>query len=60
MKNKLTLHYVIAVAAIVVLSWAVYLLVQNPERTKSLMITIVGCLVVIVGQFLIIRQKKSR
>ena len=58
-KNKLLLHYIIGIAAIVVFLVALYLIYQDPQRTKSLLITIVACALVAVGQFLIIRQKKK-
>ncbi|MNQ69454.1 hypothetical protein D3C85_840580 [compost metagenome] len=60
MKNKLTLHYVIGIAAFAIVLYALYLLYLNPERTRSLIVTIVGCSLVAVGQILIIRQKKSK
>jgi hypothetical protein len=60
MKNKLTLHYVIGIVAFAIALYALYLLYLNPERTKSLIITIIGCTLVGVGQMLIIRQKSSR
>ncbi len=58
MKNKLTIHYIIAVVAFAIVVYGLYLLYLNPERTKSLIITIIGCTVVGVGQIFIIRQKK--
>ena len=60
MKNRLTIHYVIAAAAFAVVFCAIYMLYIDPERIKSLMITIIGCALVGVGQILIIRQKKSK
>lgn len=57
--NKLVLHYIIAAAAIVVVLYALYLLYQNPERIRFLILTIIACAVVALGQILIIRQKKS-
>lgn len=57
--NKLTIHYIIGVAAVLVLLVALFMLYKDPARTKSLILTIIGCAVVAVGQFLIIRQKKS-
>jgi len=57
--NKLTLHYIIAAAAIVVVLYALYLLYQDPERIRFLILTIIACAVVALGQILIIRQKKS-
>ncbi len=59
MKNKLTIHYVIAAAAFVVVFCALYLLFLDPERITSLLVTIIGCSLVGVGQVLIIRQKKK-
>jgi len=60
MKNRLTIHYIIGIAALAVTGWALYLLSQDLERTRSLILTIIGGIVVAVGQFLIIRQKKSK
>lgn len=60
MKNKLTIHYIIAVVAIAIVVYALYLLYLNPERAKSLIITIIGCSLVGVGQVLIIRQKRKK
>lgn len=57
--NKLILHYIIAAAAIVVVFYALYLLYQDPERIRFLILTIIACAVVALGQILIIRQKKS-
>ncbi|RWU07393.1 hypothetical protein [Pedobacter chitinilyticus] len=57
--NKLTLHYMIAAAAIAVVLYALYLLYQDPERIRFLILTIIACAVVALGQILIIRQKKS-
>ena len=59
MKNKLILHYIIGIVAFAIAIYALYLLYLNPERTKSLLIIIIGCAVVAVGQILIIRQKKK-
>lgn len=59
MRDRVWLHYLIGAMALGVMFWAMYLLIQNPERMKFLAITIVGCLVVAVGQFLIIRQKRK-
>lgn len=59
MKNKLTLHYVIAFAAMLIVIYALFLLFQDPERTRSLLLTIIGCAVVGVGQILIIRSKRK-
>lgn len=59
MKNKLTIHYIIGIAAVLVVFCAFYLLYQEPQKTKSLILTIVGCAVVAVGQFIIIKQKKK-
>jgi len=60
MKTKLALHYIIGIAALGIAFYALYLLYLDPERTKSLIITIIGCSLVAVGQVLIIRQKKSK
>ncbi|MFN0290665.1 hypothetical protein [Pedobacter helvus] len=60
MKNRVTLHYVIAAAAFAVVACALYLLYINPDQIKSLIITIIGCSLVGVGQILIIRQKKKQ
>lgn len=49
----------IAAAAIVVVLYALYLLYQDPERIRFLILTIIACAVVALGQILIIRQKKS-
>lgn len=57
--NKLTVHYIIAAVAIVVVLYALYLLYQDPERIRFLILTIIACAVVALGQILIIRQKKS-
>jgi len=59
MKNRLTLHYVIAAAAFAVVFCALYMLYLDPDRIKSLMITIIGCALVGVGQILIIKKKKA-
>jgi len=59
MKNRFTIHYVIAAAAFAVVFCALYLLYLDPERIKSLVITIIGCSLVGVGQILIIRQKRK-
>jgi len=61
MKNsKLTIHYILAIAAIVVLLYALYMLYQDPERVRFLLLTIIACAIVALGQILIIRQKKSQ
>ena len=57
--NKLALHYMIAAAAILVVLYALYLLYQDPGRIRFLILTIVACAVVALGQILIIRQKKK-
>ena len=59
-KNRLALHYVIGIAALAVFIAALYLLYQDPERVRSLMLTIVACALVAVGQFLIIRKNKGK
>ena len=53
------LHYVIAFAAMLIVIYALFLLFQDPERTRSLLLTIIGCAVVGVGQILIIRNKRK-
>ena len=57
--NKLLLHYIIGIAALIVLLAALYFIYDDPQRTKSLMITTIACALVAVGQFLIIKQKKK-
>ncbi|WP_343530533.1 hypothetical protein [Pedobacter sp.] len=57
--NKLIIHYIIAVAAMAVVLYALFLLYQDPERIRFLILTIIACAVVTLGQILIIRQKKS-
>ena len=59
MKSKLLLHYIIGFAALSVFLGALYLLYQDPQRVRSLILTIVACALVAVGQFLIIRRKKK-
>jgi hypothetical protein len=56
--NKLTIHYIIAAAAVLVVLYALYLLYQDPGRIRFLILTIIACAVVALGQILIIRQKK--
>jgi len=58
MKNRLTIHYIIAIAAFAIVLCAAYLLYQEQQH-RSLWLTIVACSIVGVGQILIIRQKKS-
>ncbi len=58
--NKLTLHYVIAAAALLVLLYALYLLYQDPLRIRFLIITIIACSLVALVQILIVRQKRSQ
>lgn len=53
------LHYIIAFAAMLIVIYALFLLFQDPERTRSLLLTIIGCAVVGVGQILIIRNKRK-
>lgn len=57
--NKLIIHYVIAVAAMAVVLYALFMLYQDPGRIRFLILTIIACAVVALGQILIIRQKKS-
>lgn len=57
--NKLIIHYIIAVVAMAVVLYALFLLYQDPERIRFLILTIIACAVVTLGQILIIRQKKS-
>jgi hypothetical protein len=59
MKNNFTLHYIIGVAALAVAFYALYLLYQNNELNRSLILTVVACLMVAVGQLIIIRQKRK-
>ena len=59
-KNRLALHYVIGIAALAVFFAALYLLYQDPGRVRSLILTIVACALVAVGQFLIIRKNKGK
>ncbi|MDQ8003835.1 MAG: hypothetical protein REI64_03480 [Pedobacter sp.] len=59
MKNKLTIHYVIVVAAFAIVIGAAYKLYQDQSQYRSLLLTIVACSIVGVGQIFIIRQKKK-
>lgn len=58
MKNKLAIHYVIAIAAFAIVIGAAYKLYEDQSQYRSLLLTIVACSIVGVGQIFIIRQKK--
>lgn len=60
MKSNLLLHYIITVSAFMVVLAALFKIYQDSANAKFLMLTIAGCLLVAVGQILIIRQKKSK
>ncbi|WP_410220329.1 hypothetical protein [Pedobacter sp.] len=60
MKSNLLLHYIIMVSALMVVLAALFKIYQDSANAKFLMLTIAGCLLVAVGQILIIRQKKSK
>ncbi len=58
-KNKLTLHYIIGIAAFLVFSASLYLLYQDPKQLRYLMLTIIACALVVVAQFLIISRSRK-
>ncbi|MCJ0742045.1 hypothetical protein [Pedobacter montanisoli] len=60
MKSNLLLHYIITISALMVVLAALFKIYQDSANAKFLMLTIAGCLLVAVGQILIIRQKKSK
>lgn len=59
MKSRFIANYIIIVAALGVVLWSLYLLYMQEEHTKFLLLTIIGCSMVAVGQVLMIRQKKK-
>ena len=59
MMNRLAIHYIIAVAAFAVVIGAAYKLYQDQTQYRSLLLTIIACSIVGVGQIFIIRQKRN-
>lgn len=60
MNRNIALHYIIAIVALLVALVAVYKIYDNPNNAKSLIITILGCSLVAVGQFIVIKRKKNQ
>ena len=59
MNKKLGLHYFIAIAAVLVVIGALYEIYLYPESAKSLILTVLGCALVAVGQFVVIKKKRK-
>jgi hypothetical protein len=58
MKGKVSIQHLVMLAAIAVMLVALAKLIANPAHIGSLGLIIVACVVVALGQLLIIRRRK--